>query len=336
MEIVIKKITPATIESNIEELDKYILEIENRYSGVVITEDFILEGKEERAKLNKLKKNLAEVRKKVEIDGLSDVQKFILKLKDAEKTVGNLSDNINNQIKEFEEKEKKEKLDWIKSTIDVEIIDNAIFQSLKKYIIHNPKWLNKTFSYENITKEITEQIKKLNEKCKFILAQLSACNEEIENKLSFDDIESKFDCPLDEILKYILEKKNQIKTTEDNMKKKAEEQKQKAIQEAAEKAEREKQAAIQAEKEKAAKEQQDAIEKAKEEERKKISQDIEAHENTGNIEKGENFTISSPIQKVIYNDYYVTLQIKILKKDAETAKLLKQFLDENNIEYEKL
>ena len=132
MQLVIKKIVPATIESNINQLDSYITELQNRYANVIVTEEFITEGKEDRAKLNKLKKNLADERKKIEKDGLSDVQKFILKIKEAEKTVGNLSDNINNQIKEFEEKEKKEKLDWIESTINVEIIDNAIFQSLKK------------------------------------------------------------------------------------------------------------------------------------------------------------------------------------------------------------
>ena len=328
MQLVIQKIVPATIESNINQLDSYITELQNRYANVIVTEEFIAEGKEDRAKLNKLKKNLADERKKIEKDGLSDVQKFILKIKEAEKTVGNLSDNINNQIKEFEEKEKKEKLDWIESTINVEIIDNAIFQSLKKYIIHNPKWLNKTFSYENITKEIIEQIKKLNEKCKFILAQLSACNEEIENKLSFDDIESKFDCPLDEILKYILEKKNQIKTTEDNMKKKAEEDKQKAIQEAAEKAEKEK---------------QKAIEEAKEEERKKINQNIEAHENTeiyrktDDIEKNESLTAPNTVKNVTSDMDYVALVIKIKNSDIKKAIKLKNFLDSEDIklEYEK-
>jgi hypothetical protein len=315
MKIVIKKITPATIESNIEELDKYIIEIESKYSGILVTEDFILEGKEERAKLNKLKKNLSEVRKKVEKDGLSVVQNFILKLKEAEKTVDNLSNNINKQIKEFEAKEKNSKLDWIEATID-EISNDNCFNNAKKYIQINTKWLNKAFSFENIKKELIEQIKKLNEKYNFILAQLEACNEEIENKLIFDDVESRFNCTLDEILKYILEKKNQIKTTEENMRKKAE---------------REKQEAIQAEKEKAAKEQQDAIEKAKEEERKKLELDIEKYENP------EHYRNTNDIENKNYSiEDYVTLQIKILKKDVETAKLLKQFLEKNNIEYKKL
>ena len=71
MQLVIKKIVPATIESNINQLDSYITELQNRYANVIVTEEFITEGKEERAKLNKLKKNLADERKKIEKDGLS-------------------------------------------------------------------------------------------------------------------------------------------------------------------------------------------------------------------------------------------------------------------------
>ena len=336
MEIVIKKITPATIESNIEELDTYITEIKNKYSSVIVTEELVSEGKEERAKLNKLKKNLGEIRKKVEKDGLSDVQKFILKLKEAEKVVDNLSDDINSQIKSFEEKEKKEKLDWIKATIDVETSNNSNFKNAKKFIIHNPKWLNKTFSFDNIKKEILEQINKLNEKYNFIKAQLEAANEEIENKIVFEDIEHIFECSYDEILKYIIKKKNEIKVTEENMKKKAEEDKQRAIKEAEEKAEKEKQA---------------AVEKAKNEERKKIEDeskkdlickeldvDTAEYDPSRYDEQSLGFAFNRDIVNVSAEDRKnnVLLMIKIQKSDVETAVLLKKFLDDNKIEYKKI
>lgn len=332
MQLVIKKIVPATIESNINQLDSYITELQNRYANVIVTEEFIAEGKEDRAKLNKLKKNLADERKKIEKDGLSDVQKFILKIKEAEKTVGTLSENINNQIRKFENEEKEKKLNEIKEIKDelciIKGVEYGTDLDISSEIVDNPKWTNKGFKKSEIEKEIKEQVEKIKEKYDFIMTQIEIANEDIETKIVFSDISSKFKYNLGDIVKFIAERKLQIKTTEDNMKKKAEEDKQKAIQEAAEKAEKEK---------------QKAIEEAKEEERKKLNQNIEAHENTeiyrktDDIEKNESLTASNTVKNVTSDMDYVALVIKIKNSDIKKAIQLKDFLDSEDIklEYEK-
>ncbi len=326
MQLVIKKIVPATIESNINQLDIYITELQNRYANVIVTEEFITEGKEDRAKLNKLKKNLADERKKIEKDGLSDVQKFILKIKEAEKTVGTLSENINNQIKKFENEEKEKKLNEIKEIKDelclIRNVEYGTHLDISGEIVDNPRWTNKGFKKAEIEKEIKEQVEKIKEKYDFIMTQIEIANEDIETKIIFSDIVSKFKCNIGEIVKFIAEKKLQIKTTEENIRKKAEEDKQKAIKEAEEKAEKEK---------------QKAIEEAKEEERKKIEHAIEKNENpehfrsTDDIEKKEKLTTSKPVQSVASDVDYVALVIKIKNSDFKKAIKLREFLDSDDM-----
>ena len=97
LELEIIKIIPATVESNIDEIDKYMQSVEEKYDGWVVTEDEIKKGEEERTKLNKLWKNIGEVRKRIETEGLKDVKVIVEKLKEAERKAKNYSDFINNQ-----------------------------------------------------------------------------------------------------------------------------------------------------------------------------------------------------------------------------------------------
>ena len=79
LELVIKKITPAQVESNIEQLDTYMSNVTEHYKNWIVTEDSLKEAATERTKLNKLEKNLAEFRKRVQEEGLKDINAFIQK-----------------------------------------------------------------------------------------------------------------------------------------------------------------------------------------------------------------------------------------------------------------
>ena len=102
MQLIIKKLTGATIESNISELDTYMQETKKRYENWIVIESEIKNAKEERALLNKLEKELSDTRKKVQKEGLASIDNFIDKLKESEKEIKALSENINNQVKAFE------------------------------------------------------------------------------------------------------------------------------------------------------------------------------------------------------------------------------------------
>ena len=241
MELVIRSITPAVVQMNIEEVEKYMQEVKEKYVGWVVSEEEISVAKEERTKLNKLEKNISDVRKRIEKEGMSTIKSIIDTLKTAEKDAKALSENINNQIKEFEEREWEAKQEEIS-----EIIDNVFRGNpeLKHYLSRNDKWKNKTMTLAKIEAEIEEQFEKLEKKQGFIKGQIEAVNEEIENKIKFEDVQYLMNAEFDEIMKTLVNKKNEIKATEENIKKRAEEEKRKALEELERKKEREKEEAL--------------------------------------------------------------------------------------------
>ena len=241
MELVIRSITPAVGQMNIEEVEKYMQEVKEKYVGWVVSEEEISVAKEERTKLNKLEKNISDVRKRIEKEGMSSIKDIIETLKNAEKETKMLSNNIGTQIKEFEEKEWETKQEEIS-----EIIDNVFRENpeLKLYITENSKWKNKGMTLNKIETELEDQFSSLSKKYNFILGQLKSVNEEIENKLSFKDIQYLMNCEFDEIMKTLVNKKNEIKATEENIKKRAEEEKRRALEELERKKEQEKKVAV--------------------------------------------------------------------------------------------
>ena len=200
-----------------------------------------------------------------------------------------------------------------KSNNNIIEIKNRIFESNKRlegFFTPNKKWENKTFKIKDVETEIQEIFNSLNKKYDFILAQLNACNEEIENKIDFDSVYNLMNEEYDTIMKKLVEKKNSIKETETNIKKKAEQEKQKALAELEQKKELEK---------------VEAIEKAKQE-------TIEENRIESTISKIETVENNTTIPNEVKKTYLV---IEVTGLNMNVAKELKQFLDGNNINYKK-
>ena len=303
VEFKIKKIVPAKIESNIEELENFMAGVKEKYRGWIVTEDEIKFATEERTKLNKLEKILSEERKRIQKEANTDIEKFMEKLKIAEKEAKALSNNISEQIKEFEEKEYQKKLEKIGEIKEQIFSENKL---LEQWFTVNEKWKNKTMTLKNIEEEIKEQFEYWNKRYNFITSQLTAINEEIENKISFEDVQYLMIAEYDSIMKKLVEKKNEIKATEENMKKKAEEEKQRALEEA----ELKKQKELEELERKKEHEKQEAVAKATEE---KTSEP--KSENTD--KKGT----------------YICIKVSELSKEAVTE--LKAVIEKYNLEYEK-
>lgn len=303
VEFKIKKIVPAKIESNIEELENFMAGVKEKYRGWIVTEDEIKFATEERTKLNKLEKILSEERKRIQKEANTDIEKFMEKLKIAEKEAKALSNNISEQIKEFEEKEYQKKLEKIGEIKEQIFSENKL---LEQWFTVNEKWKNKTMTLKKIEEEIKEQFEYWNKRYNFITSQLIAINEEIENKISFEDVQYLMIAEYDSIMKKLIEKKNEIKATEENMKKKAEEEKQRALEEA----ELKKQKELEELERKKEHEKQEAVAKATEE---KTSEP--KSENTD--KKGT----------------YICIKVSGLSKEAVTE--LKAVIEKYNLEYEK-
>lgn len=304
VEFEIKNLVPAKIESNIDELERFMVAVKEKYHGWVVTEDEIKIATEERTKLNKLEKTISDERKRIQKEANADIEKLIEKLKLAEKETKALSNNIAEQIKEFEEKEWENKLKEIEKIKDKIFSENKI---LEKYFVIGDKWKNKTMSLKKIEEESKEQFEYWNKRYNFITSQLKAANEEIENKISFEDIQYLMLEDFDNIMKKLVEKKNEIKNTEENMRKKAEEEKQRALEEA----ERKKQQELEELERKKEQEKQEAVAKAAETK----TNEAKATENTDKKE------------------VYICIKVSGLSKEAVTE--LKAVIEKYNLKYVK-
>lgn len=303
VEFEIKNLVPAKIESNIEELESFMTAVKEKYHGWIVTENEIKIATEERTKLNKLEKTISEERKRIQKEANADIEKLIEKLKIAEKETKTLSNNIAEQIKEFEEKEYQKKLGKIGEIKEQIFSENKL---LEQWFTVNEKWKNKTMTLKKIEDEIKEQFEYWSKRYNFITSQLTAINEEIENKISFEDVQYLMIAEYDSIMKKLVEKKNEIKVTEENMKKKAEEEKQRALEEA----ERKKQQELEELEKKKEQEKQEALAKATEE---KV-----AEAKTENADK---------------KGTYICIKVSGLSKEA-TEDLL-SVIKKHNLKYEK-
>ena len=313
MELVIRSITPAVVQMNIEEVEKYMQEVKEKYVGWVVSEEEIGVAKEEKTKLNKLEKNISDVRKRIEKEGMSSIKDIIETLKNAEKETKMLSNNIGTQIKEFEEKEWETKQEEIS-----EIIDNVFRENpeLKLYITENSKWKNKGMTLNKIETELEEQFSSLSKKYNFILGQLKSVNEEIENKLSFKDIQYLMNCEFDEIMKTLVNKKNEIKATEENIKKRAEEEKRRALEELERKKEQEKKVAV-----------EEAI-------KKEVTEN--SHISSTAKEKEVSQTNIPSVEKNAENEKYFDTTIRFENAPLPFLKELKALSDKYEIKYQLL
>lgn len=300
LELVIKKITPAQVESNIEQLDTYMSNVTEHYKNWIVTEDSLKEAAIERTKLNKLEKNLAEFRKKVQEEGLKDINAFIQKLKDSEKEVKSLSNNIKTQIDEFEEKQWEEKQEEIQKKINRMFVRN---EKLKQFVVHNPKWKNKTFTMNKIESELLEQLENLLSKKQFIENELEKANKEIKFKIVFEAVQFLMNSEYSEIVKEIEKKKNETKQTEENLRQKAEEEKQKELAELEAKKEREKEEAVK-------------------------NAQIKATQKQNNEDK--------ETQKTAVNSKYYDITLRFPKAPSQFLKDFKELVDSYGLEYIKI
>ena len=296
------------IQTNIEKLDTFLEEIRNKYAGTIVTEDIVTSSKKDRANLNKIVAKLKEAKKYVEEKGKEGISEFLEKIDSAVKEISDISNSIDVQIKSFEEEEKEKKVKLATAAKSKILAEMNIPEEIHEFIKLDSKITNKTFTLKKIEEDITIKASKNHDKYNYILKEIEKNNANLINKITFDDVKSIFDTEISNIIPRIETTANFRRAQEEKVK------------------------------EKAAKEKQEAVEKALEEERKKIDKDIEKESierpvrNTDDFEK--NLTFDNR-KKISSKDDYTTLVIKIANSDIQKAIRLKNFLDNEEIEYDK-
>jgi putative DNA double-strand break repair rad50 ATPase (fragment) len=295
IEFEVTELVPAKVSSNIDDLKNFMKIVKQKYEGWIVTEDDIDIAKSERTKLNKLEKKISDERKKIQKKANADIEILIDTLKTYEKEVKGISNFIGEQLKGYDEKIREKK------KVEVQKKINNIFTrnpGLKIFLEWNDKWLDKSFTFKKIENEVQKQYDELEKKQDFINSQIAKANSEIEFMITFESMKFLMTEDYNLITEKIESKKNEIKQTEENLRQKAEEEKQRELAELEVKKEREKEEAI-----KATQQQNDEVKKT---------------------------------QKTAVNGKYYDITLRFPKAPSQFLKDFKKLVDSYGLEYIKI
>ena len=300
IEFEVTKLVPAEVVSNIDDLKNFMEIVKQKYEGWIITEDDIDVAKSERTKLNKLEKKISDERKKIQKKANADIETLIENLKTYEKEVRGISNFIGEQLKGYDEKIREEK------KVEVQKKINNIFTrnpGLKIFLEWNNKWLDKSFAFKKIENEVQKQYDELEKKQDFINSQIAKANAEIQFMITFESMKFLMSEDYNTITETIESKKNEIKQTEENLRQKAEEEKQKELAELEAKKEREKEEAVK-------------------------NAQIKATQKQNNEDK--------ETQKTAVNSKYYDITLRFPKAPSQFLKDFKKLVDSYGLEYIKI
>lgn len=161
MEELIVSQVEGTIDGNFDTLKAQVMEVAERYKGLVVTEDTIAGAKKDRAELNKLKTKIDTVRKEAKNEFMKPYQAFETKVKDLMAIVEEPMNAIDVQLKDFEDKRKADKQIHIQELYDTHI---GIYKDyIPLEVVRKPQWDNATYKDADIIYDISEKIQSVKE-----------------------------------------------------------------------------------------------------------------------------------------------------------------------------
>lgn len=157
---------PEAIQFNFEELKTQIAEKTEHYARIVYTDENIKKAKTDRADLNRLKKALNDERIRRQKDYMEPFNQFKAQIDEIIAIIDKPVQAIDVQIKEYEAIKQDEKKMHIE-----EMFKNMDFPEWAQVEqLWNPKWLNTTFSMDQIEAELLEQRTRIRRECQTLAA----------------------------------------------------------------------------------------------------------------------------------------------------------------------
>ena len=215
-----------SIDWNFEELKKEVAEKASEYLNLVYSDDQIKEAKKDRADLNNFKKALDKKRKEVKAQVMDPYKDFEVKIKELVGIVDKAVDNIDSQIKGYEEGLRQEKEKHCKEVFAEAIGDLDRVVPFEK--VFRPGWLNKTTS----EKSIREEIESFRDKVDSELKAIGADSSEFVFEMKEEYLKT-FDLAAAMAVKQRLEDNKAKKALYEAERKRAEAEKQEALQQEA-------------------------------------------------------------------------------------------------------
>lgn len=145
------------IESNMKEVKGYVENLNNYYKNITFTEETMKEAKDEKSKVNKFKSQVADYRKNIIAEYNKPIKAFEDTAKETEKLLTETYNTINQQVANYENKQKEIKEQEIKDYFEEYKEANNI-----DFIIYEQARINVTLSAS--MKSLKEQAKQFIDK----------------------------------------------------------------------------------------------------------------------------------------------------------------------------
>lgn len=145
------------IESNMKEVKGYVENLNNYYKNVSFTEETMKEAKDEKSKVNKFKKQVSDYRKNIIAEYNKPIKAFEDTAKETEKLLTETYNTINQQVANYENKQKEAKEQEVKDYFEEYKIANNV-----NFITYEQARINVTLSAS--IKSLKEQAKQFIDK----------------------------------------------------------------------------------------------------------------------------------------------------------------------------
>lgn len=149
-------ISSTIIVANYEETEKQLRELMTPYASLVVTEDTVSSAKSDLARIRKVHKSIDDYRKSIKKAFTAPVTAFESKVKALTGVCEEAESNLDGQIKTFEERRKREKIDALAQFF------GEVAEDVRGYLtfpqILNPRWENATFPIEEAEEEIRTKV----------------------------------------------------------------------------------------------------------------------------------------------------------------------------------
>lgn len=152
---------PAEIGFNFDELKTELAERLEHYNHMVVTEDTIQAGKEDRANLRKLRDAIETRRKEVKRQCEQPYKAFEARVRELTALIDAPIMAIDSQVKAFEEQQRQQKAAEIEA-IYADLVPDTIKEIIPLRRVMDPSWLNKGTSMKKITEAIEQIVKRTN------------------------------------------------------------------------------------------------------------------------------------------------------------------------------
>lgn len=150
---------PDKISFNFEELKQELTEKVSLYETLVYTDEQIQDAKKDKANLNKLKKALNDERIRLEKEYMIPFNEFKKEINEIINIIDKPVLLIDKQVKEYEEKQKQDKLEKIKDYFNS--IEKPELHWLGLPAIYDQRWLNASVSMKSIQEEISSRLERI-------------------------------------------------------------------------------------------------------------------------------------------------------------------------------